>query len=368
VWQRPQQFISRLTRNRKALFVETIGPDPELAAPLAKFRSAGPRAPNVTLLRLQFPSWQWQDGDLVDAGRRRLVRDFMEHGPLAGQWRQPIQWFYDPMAVTAFAGQMDEVLTVYDCMDELSKFAYAPPHIAEREAELLARADLVFTGGRRLYEAKSRAHANCHFYGCGVDTDHFGQARQPDTAVPEALAALPAPRLGYFGVIDERMDLELVAALADANPAWSVVMIGPVLKIDGGNLPRRPNLHWLGRQEYADLPRFCKGLDVCLMPFALNAATEFINPTKALEYMATGRPIVSTAVPDVVSNFGTVVQIARSPDAFIELCRRAAADPDREILERGLRFAAENTWDFIVSRLEHHLSASLAKTHSNDFA
>jgi hypothetical protein len=282
VWQRPQQFVSRLSKDRKVLFVETIGPDPELATPLARYRVA-PEAPNVTILRLQFPSWRWPNGQYVDGERRRLVQEFIHQGPAAGQFDHPIQWFYDPMAVPAFLGQMDEILTVYDCMDELSKFAYAPPGISAREAELLAAADVLFTGGLKLYEAKSRSNPNCHFYGCGVDYDHFGKARLESTEVPAQLAALPKPLLGYIGVIDERMDNELVAALADANPKWSVVMVGPVLKIDPASLPQRPNLRWLGRQDYSALPSVCRGLDVCLMPFALNASTEFINPTKALE-------------------------------------------------------------------------------------
>src|SRR4051812_18297225 len=125
VWQRPQQFISRLSARHKILFVETIGPDPQLAAPLARFQTLE-KFPNITVLRLQFPSWQWSDGAAVDRERRRLVREFLA-GPMAGEFERPVQWFYDPMAVPAFAGQMNEIATVYDCMDELSKFRTAPP-------------------------------------------------------------------------------------------------------------------------------------------------------------------------------------------------------------------------------------------------
>jgi glycosyltransferase involved in cell wall biosynthesis len=257
---------------------------------------------------------------------------------------------------------MGEILTVYDCMDELSKFRCAPPEIAKREAELLSRADVVFTGGRKLFESKSRFHDNCHFYGCGVDCDHFGQARNPGTTVPAELQGLKKPILGYFGVVDERMDYELIGKLADANPDWSVAVIGPVLKVDESQLPRRANLHWLGQRSYADLPAFCKGFDVCLMPFALNEATEFINPTKALEYMATGRPVISTAVADVVRNFGSVVKIASSEAEFISLCREAAAEPDSETIEAGLKLARENSWESIVAELEGHMQAALRGT------
>jgi glycosyltransferase involved in cell wall biosynthesis len=358
VWQRPQQFLSRLSQRHEILVVETVGPDPTLAVPLARF-SKPEKYSNITILRLQFPSWRWDDGKYVDAERRRIVQEFLA-GPLAGRFENAIQWFYDPMAVPAFAGQMGEILTVYDCMDELSKFRGAPPEIVERESQLLARADVVFTGGRKLLESKSRFNQNCHFYGCGVDGDHFGGAREARTQVPAALAAIKKPILGYFGVVDERIDYDLLAKLADANSDWSVAIIGPVLKVDPASLPQRTNLHWLGQQQYADLPAFCKGFDVCLMPFALNESTEFINPTKALEYMATGRMIVSTAVPDVVTNFGSVAKISSDTEDFVSLCRQAIQVPDQKAIARGLQMAADNSWEAIVTRLEGHIADALA--------
>jgi len=402
VWQRPQQFLSRLSARHKILFVETVGPDPQLAAPYARFRSAD-GFPNITLLRIQFPAWQWGDGNFVDRERRRLVQLALTSEPLAGQFQNPVQWFYDPMAVTAFGGQMNEIATVYDCMDELSKFKGAPPAIVEREQELLALADVVFTGWRKMFESKSRFNDNCHFYGCGVDVGHFGQARAEVTPIPNDLLAIkrgsgtgvpacdspagvsPAeaagedarrtstaadgcptskPVLGYFGVVDERMDYELVAKLADANPKWSVVIIGPAIKVDAEQFPQRPNLHWLGGREYKDLPAYCKGFDVCLMPFAMNEHTEFINPTKSLEYMATCRTVVSSAVPDVISNFGSVVKVARSHDEFIQLCRQEAAQPDQKTIERGLKLASENSWESIVNKLEQHVRDVLVRNNN----
>ena len=359
VWQRPQQFISRLSQTHRILFVETLAPDATLVTPLAQLRTPN-ELPNITILRLQFAAWRWSDGQFIDLERRRILREAL-HGPLAGQFDNPLQWFYDPMAVTAFAGHMGEIGTVYDCMDELSKFRGAPPQILEREKELLARADVVFTGGRKLYESKSRHNSNSHFYGCGVDVAHFGKARSAETQIPEDLESIPGPRLGFFGVVDERMDYELLARLADANPNWSVVIIGPRTKVEEGALPRRANLHWLSGREYAALPAYCKGFDVCLMPFALNESTEHINPTKSLEYMATGRPIVSSAVPDVVTNFGGVVKVADSHQQFIELCRQAIQSPDQAAIERGLQMAAENTWESIVSKLEDHIQDALAR-------
>lgn len=366
VWQRPQQFISRLSRKRKVLFVELSGPDASLAAPTAKFRTLDD-FPNITVLQMQFPAWRWSEGRYVDRERRRIVWDFIR-SRLKGQFDHPIQWFYDPMAVPAFAGRMNEALTVYDCMDELSKFRFAPPEIVERESELLAKAEVVFAGGRQLYEAKRRHHNNCHFYGCGVDVEHFGQALREGTSVEETVAALPGPVFGYFGVVDERLDYDLIARLADAFPQGSVAIVGPVCKVDENTLPKRHNLHFLGRRDYGQLPAICKGFDICLMPFALNEATEYINPTKTLEYMATGKPIVSTAIRDVVSNFGEIVDIARSPEEFVAMCRSAQQAPDEDRIARGLTKAAENSWDSIVARLEEHLADALAKSSTEALA
>lgn len=258
VWQRPQQFLSRLSERHKILFIETIGPDPALAVPLARFRQLE-EYPNITILRLQFPEWRWNDSDYVDAERRRIVQEFLT-GPIAEDFVDPMQWFYDPMAVPSFLGHMGEILNVYDCMDELSKFRAAPAQLVERELELLGRADVVFTGGRRLYESKSQFHDNCHFYGCGVDIEHFGKARAAQTRIPPELASLPQPVLGYFGVIDERMDYELLAHLAEARPNWSIVMVGPTIKVDTALLPNAPNLHWLGQKPYRNCQRCAKAL------------------------------------------------------------------------------------------------------------
>lgn len=361
VWQRPQQFLSRLSAKHKILFVETVRPDDSLVTPMAQLRTAE-NYPNITILRLQFPGWRWHDGQYVDNERRRIVQEALQ-GPLKGQFENPVQWFYDPMAVTAFAGQMGEIATVYDCMDELSKFRGAPPEILNREAELLEQADVVFTGGRKLWESKSQKNENCHFYGCGVDIEHFGKARAEATEIPEDVRSLKKPILGFFGVVDERMDYDLIARLGDANPEWSIVIIGPRTKVEESALPKRPNVHWLGGRDYNQLPNYCKAFDVCLMPFALNEATEYINPTKSLEYMATGRPIVSSAVADVVRNFGSVVQIANSHDEFIELCRKTLFERDGERIERGFQMVGENSWESIVAKLEGHILEALAAKH-----
>jgi glycosyltransferase involved in cell wall biosynthesis len=240
-------------------------------------------------------------------------------------------------------------------MDELANFRFAPADIAERERLLLAEADVVFTGGYQLYESKSRHHANVHFFGCGVDVEHFGKARAAATEIPPEVARAPAPVLGYFGVIDERLDYGLVEALAKAFSNGSVVMAGPVVKVDPAELPRLPNIHWLGAQPYAALPALVKGFDVCLMPFALNEATRYINPTKTLEYMAGGKPIVSTPVADVVRNFGDIVRVAGTYDEFIEAVLQILAEPDPQRIAAGLQRADGATWDATVAAMRGHL-------------
>jgi len=228
----------------------------------------------------------------------------------------------------------------------------------ERERLLLSRADVVFTGGRKLFESKSRHHRNVHFFGCGVDVDHFSRARSDETAVAPELQTLPRPVLGYFGVIDERLDYELIDHLADRFAHGSIVFVGPLAKVDASDLPQRRNLHWLGQRAYGDLPAYVKGFDVCLMPFALNAATEFINPTKTLEYMAAGKPIVSTAVPDVVRNFTPIVYVARSAEEFVQVASLATRRDDA-LVEAGIASARASTWESIVGAMDALVSRSV---------
>ena len=312
-----------------------------------------PDYPNIVVVQSQVPVRRWNDCGWVDRARRQIV-DGVLAGPLGAEFENPVQWFYDPMAVTAFGGQMGERAIVYDCMDQLSQFKGAPSALVKRERELLAMADVVFAGGPKIHRAKLSHNGNCHCYGCGVDVEHFAKARIPGMNVPDDLAHLEGPVLGFFGVVDERMDYELIARLADAD-SWHLVMVGPRTKVEESVLPRRPNLHWLGGRDYSQLPAYASRFDVCLIPFALNEATEYVNPTKALEYMATGKPIVSSAIDDVVRQFRRVVQIADSHEQFIALCRQAVARPNRGRLERGIELAESNTWEAIVLKLKRHI-------------
>ena len=360
VWQRPQQFHSRLSARHRVLFVEGPRVYSGTMPPHFTLRPSAEH-PNVTVMQTHFNQSDWEKGgEFIDAMRRELLDEALR-GPLKGKFERAVQWFYDPMAVESHLGKHGAIATVYDCMDELSQFKFAPPELIARERRLLYNADVVFAGGRKMAQSKSRFNANTHFYGCGVDVAHFGKARAANTQIPADIAHLEGPILGYFGVVDERLDYDLIAQLADTRPDWNVVMVGPTAKVNPEDLPQRANLHWLGGRPYAELPAYTKAFDVCLMPFALNEATEYINPTKALEYMATATPIVSTAVPDVCSNFASVVTIAASPTEFVQMCREQVAQPDQVAVERGLKMAQENTWEAIVAKLEKHLDDAIAQ-------
>jgi glycosyltransferase involved in cell wall biosynthesis len=357
VWQRPQQYLSRFAKRHRVLFVETYRSDTlvtrvDLRTPEAH--------PHVTLLAMHLPTSRWDDGAWIDAERRRALQATLRC-ELHGRFDRPLLWFYDPMAVVAFAGQLDERGIVYDCMDELSQFKGAPPELIEREKKLLVMADVVFCGGQKMREKRLPLNPNTHFFGTGVDLKHFGAALAPALPVAPEIAKLRgAPVLGYFGVIDERIDYELLAKLADARDDWQILMIGPTAKVNPADFPQRNNLHWIGARPYAALPALTKGFAVAMMPFALNAATEYINPTKALEYMAAGRPVVSTALDEVKLNFGEVARIATSHDEFIDLCQREVRKPSRSRISRGLKLAAANTWEANVAEMERHIAAALA--------
>jgi glycosyltransferase involved in cell wall biosynthesis len=355
VWQRPQQIFSRLAANHRVLFIE----DPVIADGEPHLAIDEPY-PNVVRVIPQIPRELAINADKdAEIFLPQLRTALRTHPLLAGRFDRAVHWFYSPMPAPGYLGKLDTVGVVYDCMDELANFRFAPPDIADRERFVMSNAGVVFTGGYQLFESKSKHHDNVNFYGCGVDVEHYGKARDDATAIPPAVAATPGPRFGYFGVIDERLDYELISALADRFPEASIVMAGPLAKVDPDELPRQPNIHWLGQQQYADLPAIVKGFDVCLMPFALNEATQYINPTKTLEYMAAGKPVVSTAVADVVRNFTPIVQVARSQDEFLDAVERAWREPDTALIAQGIERAAGASWDATVESMRNDVQKAL---------
>lgn len=254
-------------------------------------------------------------------------------------------WYYTPMAL-AFTRHLAPLATIYDCMDELSAFRGAPPALRQLEHDLFARADLVFTGGQSLFEAKHGRHRSVHLFPSSVDTAHFAGARTHAGDPPDQ-AAIPGPRLGFFGVIDERLDIELVAGLAAARPDWQVVMVGPVVKINPTDLPRRPNIHYLGSKQYAELPAYLAGWDVALMPFARNEATRYISPTKTPEYLAAGKPVVSTSIRDVVRPYGErgLVRIADTVAETVAAIEASLTEDTDARLTRCDGFLSSMSWD-----------------------
>jgi UDP-galactopyranose mutase len=316
VFQRPQHLMSRFAADRRVIYWE----EPEAALPDCE-PALGVRTCAETGVIVVTPSLP---ETLSEAERDTALASLLT-GFLKGETGPFIRWYYTPMMLP-FSRDMAADCTVYDCMDELANFRFAPPQLLDLERELLAASDVVFTGGYSLYEAKKDRHPNIHPFPSSVDRNHFAQARAVD-ASPDDQAPAARPRLGFYGVIDERMDLELIAAVADAHPEWSIVMVGPVVKIDPADLPLRANIHYLGGKTYEQLPVYLGGWDVALMPFAINESTKFISPTKTPEYLAGGRPVVSTPITDVIRHYGDVegVIIADGAQAFIKGCEQALA-------------------------------------------
>jgi glycosyltransferase involved in cell wall biosynthesis len=341
VFQRPQHLMTRLAEHYNILIVE----EPiyqEGQAHLQKREVA----PNITVCQPhtaihapgfndeQFPTIQTLLGDLVPEGE------------------QPVVWFYTPMALPLLQC-FDPSLVIYDCMDELAAFKNAPKQLLEREAALLNIADLCFTGGPSLYQSKRERHANAHCFSSSVDAAHFRQALDRSNSHPDQ-EHIPHPRLGFYGVIDERFDTELVKEMAEAHPEWQIVLVGPVVKIDPANLPKSANVHYMGQRTYDELPKFLAGWDLALLPFALNESTKFISPTKVLEYMAAELPSVSTPITDVKVPYGDVVAVAEGAQEYIAACERMlalSADERAKLAEQVRAVVAKTSWDITASSM-----------------
>jgi len=348
VFQRPQHLMTRCARERRVFYVE----EPIFhsgIAPRLHIEHSG--AVNVIVPHL--PEGM-SAADASDA-QRALLEQWIE----AEHISEYVLWYYTPMALS-FTDRLSPVAVVYDCMDELSAFKGAPPIIKAREAELMRRATLVLTGGQSLFEAKRHQHANIHPFPSSVDVAHFAQARRITTE-PQDQRSIPHPRLGFFGVIDERMDIALLDGVAAARPDWHLIMLGPVVKIDATSLPQRSNIHYLGSKRYEDLPQYVAGWDVALLPFARNEATRFISPTKTPEYLAAGKPVVSTTIRDVVRPYGKqgLARIADDVPAFVQACAAAMAEDAVERITQGDAFLRQTSWDGTWTRIRSLLDEVL---------
>lgn len=269
-----------------------------------------------------------------------------------------ITWYYTPMALL-FTAHLRPAICVYDNMDELSCFRSAPDGLLELESQLLKLADVVFTGGHSLYEAKKHRHDNIHPFPSSIDTSHFGKARDASIPAPVDQALIAPPRIGFFGVIDERMDLELLRDMALLRPSWQFVMIGPTAKIDPATLPQLKNIHWLGAKPYASLPNYLRGWHVGIMPFVLNESTRFISPTKTPEFLAAGIPVVSTPIVDVVSPYGDegLVEIATGADDFVEAIERLRLARSDSWLEKVDQRLSKSSWDLTWKQMKAALDS-----------
>jgi glycosyltransferase involved in cell wall biosynthesis len=353
VYQRPQHLLSRFARTSRVFYVE----EPVFGAK-APHLDVSPRDHGLQVVVPMLPD------DLCEHARHDALRELIDELIARESITAFVAWYYTPMALP-WTRHLEPIALVYDCMDELSLFRGAPAEMVERERELIALADVVFTGGTSLYEAKRARSDNVHCFPSSVDSTHFRQARirRHD---PADQVSIPHLRLGFAGVIDERMDIELLEELASARPDWHLVLVGPVVKINPDQLPQRPNIHYLGAKQYAELPSYMAGWDVALLPFALNESTRYISPTKTPEYLAAGLPVVSTPIRDVVAPYGVaeLAHIGRTAEDFVDAVEN---ELDRSTIERNRwlkrvdGFLSTMSWD----RTHERMSALIAQVIVN---
>jgi glycosyltransferase involved in cell wall biosynthesis len=341
VWQRPQHIISRLARTNNIFFVEEpipYSPDEEGTFKITE------RENGIVVLQPRM-----QSKNLI----AHMAKELM---PLIASYKMtdPILWFYSPM-FKQISKYIPHSMMIYDCMDQLSAFKNAPPALLKNERELLVSADLVFTGGKSLYEDKMTYNRNVHCFPSSVEREHFAKALVKQGDVPADIKNIPHPIVGYYGVIDERMDQKLLKEIATRLPHVSFVLIGPVVKIDPEKLPRLPNIHYLGQKQYDELPDYLRAIDVAMMPFALNRSTKFISPTKTLEYMAALKPIVSTPIYDVVRDYSNEVAIVSTAAQFSKAIESYLSETptERKLREAKMEAILNNTsWDKTTQKME----------------
>jgi UDP-galactopyranose mutase len=356
VFQRPQHLMTRFARERRVFFVEepVVGshePGLSMSVDNSGVCIVVPHLPDNC------------SPDVRNSSLNRLLHEMFDECRI----RNAITWYYTPMAL-AFSRDLPCAVVVYDCMDELSLFRGAPRELTDYEAELMRRTDVVFTGGFSLYEAKSSRHPNVHSMPSSIDVDHFAQARGLMNE-PEDQAKITGTKLGFAGVIDERMDIDLLGRVASSHPEWQFIMLGPVVKIDPSVLPRAENIHYLGQKRYQDLPAYISSWDVALMPFARNEATRFISPTKTPEYLASGKPVVSTAIRDVMHTYKDLVKIADTPDEFARaiaasLEERSDTQRFRSWQARADLVLAKTSWDRTWTEMMTLIESAIAARES----
>jgi UDP-galactopyranose mutase len=352
VYQRPQHLLSRCARNRRVFFVEE--PIFGNGSTRLEVREA---ETGVYVVVPQLP-----EGLRSEIAINAVMREKMRQLFIAHEINEYVFWYYTPMALK-FTDQFKPIASIYDCMDELSAFKGANSQLPMLEKQLFRQVDLVFTGGRSLYEAKCGQHRAVYAFPSSIDAAHFRKARTA-VADPEDQAGIAHPRLGFFGVIDERFDSELLDQIAAKRPDWQFVILGPVVKIDPETLPKHRNIHYLGAKKYKELPDYLAGWDVALLLFARNDSTRFISPTKTPEYLAAGKPVISTSIRDVVRPYGELklVEIADTPEEFIKAAEKILSDKDRaEWLRRVDTFLEDISWDKTWTQMSQLIDAAIEK-------
>ncbi len=358
VTQRPQHLLTRAARTRRVFFWEEPWWDADDNGDGTPTLEVMREGENVWVLRPHLP----RAGN-ADEMLRELLGRFMADQHMT----RYIRWYYTPMMLS-FTSHLAPEATIYDCMDELSGFLFAPPELREREQQLFAAADVVFTGGMSLYEAKRKQHPNVHAFPSSIDESHFAKAKSI-TVDTHDQAAIPHPRAGFFGVLDERFDHALMAEVARLRPDVHFIFLGPVVKIDPATLPQAKNIHYLGGKSYAELPQYLAGWDVALIPFALNESTRYISPTKTPEYLAAGKPVVSTPIHDVISGYGNagLVAIAHTAEEFAGALDKALEPPTeawkQAVAEKLSTTSWDRTWDAMSQEIDRVLKPRDAAQH-----
>ncbi len=358
VTQRPQHLLTRAARTRRVFFWEEPWWDAD---------DNGDGTPTLEVMREGESLWVLRP-HLPRAGNAdEMLRELLGRFMADQHMTRYIRWYYTPMMLS-FTSHLAPEATVYDCMDELSGFLFAPPELREREQQLFAAADVVFTGGMSLYEAKRKQHPNVHAFPSSIDESHFAKAKSI-TVDTHDQAAIPHPRAGFFGVLDERFDHALMAEVARLRPDVHFIFLGPVVKIDPATLPQAKNIHYLGGKSYAELPQYLAGWDVALIPFALNESTRYISPTKTPEYLAAGKPVVSTPIHDVISGYGNagLVAIAHTAEEFAGALDKALEPPTeawkRAVAEKLSTTSWDRTWDAMSQEIDRVLKPRDAAQH-----
>ncbi|MEG4627262.1 glycosyltransferase family 1 protein [Microcoleus sp. w1-18aA5] len=338
VYQRPQHLLSRCAKSRRVFFVE----EPILSEAKDWWLDVSIHESGVWVIVPHLS--EGISEATAQTAQQAMLDDLFRSAEISHY----ILWYYTPMAVS-FTNHLKPLAVVYDCMDELSAFQGAHPDLKANENQLLKRASVVFTGGHNLYEAKQHQHPNIHAFPSSIEKEHFATARNLSQE-PVDQKDIPHPRLGFYGVIDERMDIELLGGIAQARPDWHLVIIGPVAKIDPTTLPTHPNIHYLGGKSYQELPAYLGGWDIAMLPFAINESTKFISPTKTPEYLAAGKPVISTPIRDVVRPYGEngLVRIASNSEEFVACAEEIlseSSDVHTKWLSEVDAFLADNSWD-----------------------